>query len=167
MKQIWNSSKNILILENNLSDYTTFFGDSHLDIPDVVTLALIGKEKIPTTFHGYPLKVALQKLLDEGAACVDVNCARGPNTMIPLIRHLKQEVKVILSCYVTSTYMYFDLRLHLMYKRRKKMLAYIYAAIALLLSYSWKLKWIDEDSVVLGQWEEQWLLTSYLIGHVC
>ena len=102
----------------------------------MVTLALIGKEKIPTTFDGYPLKVALQKLLDEGAACVDVNCARGPNTMIPLMRHLKQEVKVILSCYVTSTYMYFDLRLHLMYKRRKKMLAYIYAAIALLLSYS-------------------------------
>ena len=136
MKQIWNSSKNILILENNLSDKTTFFGDSHLDKPAVVTLALIGKEKIPTTFDGYPLKVALQKLLDEGAACVDVNCARGPNTMIPLVRHLKQEVKVILSCYVTSTYLYFDLRLHLMYKQRKKMLAYIYAAIALLLSYS-------------------------------
>ena len=60
----------------------------------MVTLAPIGKEKIPTTFDGYPLKVALQKLLDEGAACVGVNCARGPNTMIPLMRHLKQEVKV-------------------------------------------------------------------------
>ena len=64
------------------------------DIPAVVTLAPIGKEKVPTTFDGYPLKVALQRLLDEGAACVGVNCARGPNPMIQLKRHLKQEVKV-------------------------------------------------------------------------
>ena len=68
----------------------------------MVTLAPIGKEKIPTTFDGYPLKVALQKLLDGGAACVGVNCARGPNTMIPLMRHLKQEVKVGWSAYTNT-----------------------------------------------------------------
>ena len=67
---------------------------SSTEIPAVITLAPVGKEKIPTTFDGYPLKEALQRLLDEGAACVGLNCARGPNTMIPLITHLKQEIKV-------------------------------------------------------------------------
>jgi len=60
----------------------------------VITLAPNSIRDPPLTFDDYELSVALQNLLDDGAACVGVNCVRGPQTMIPLIKRLRQEVKV-------------------------------------------------------------------------
>jgi len=62
----------------------------------VITLAPNSIRDPPLTFDDYELSVALQNLLDDGAACVGVNCVRGPKTMIPLIKRLRQEVKVSL-----------------------------------------------------------------------
>ena len=60
----------------------------------MITFAPIGPGDDPKTFDGYDLSDALQKLLDQGAACVGVNCARGPKTMIPIMKHMKEKVKV-------------------------------------------------------------------------
>ena len=63
----------------------------------MVTLAPAGVGGKPLTFDGYSLIDALQKLEAEGAACVGLNCARGPATMLPLIRELRQHIKVCTS----------------------------------------------------------------------
>lgn len=65
------------------------------DVPAVITLAPGGKgAAMPPTFDGYNMIDALKKLEEEGAACVGLNCARGPRTMIPLIRELRPHIKV-------------------------------------------------------------------------
>lgn len=64
------------------------------DIPMVITLAPADGGDRPKTFDGYEMSDALQRLLDEGAACVGINCSRGPKTIVPLIRHLRKSVQV-------------------------------------------------------------------------
>ena len=63
----------------------------------MVTLAPAGFSETPLTFDGYSLIDALQKLEAEGAVCVGLNCARGPATMLPLIKELRQHIKVCTS----------------------------------------------------------------------
>lgn len=48
------------------------------------------------TFDGYRLVDALRMLQEEGAVCVGINCMRGPETIIPIMKHLRKELKVIL-----------------------------------------------------------------------
>ncbi|XP_067933617.1 betaine--homocysteine S-methyltransferase 1-like isoform X2 [Watersipora subatra] len=68
------------------------------NLPAVITLAPAGPGPMPKTFDGYELKDALQRLLDEGAACVGLNCSRGPKTMIPIFRELRKDIKGPLAC---------------------------------------------------------------------
>lgn len=66
-----------------------------LDILAVVTLAAGGlAQGLPPTLDGYSMIDALQRLEKEGAACVGLNCGRGPKTMIPLIKELRPHIKV-------------------------------------------------------------------------
>lgn len=37
-------------------------------------------------YDGVPIEEALKRLEDEGAAVVSLNCQRGPQTMIPLVK---------------------------------------------------------------------------------
>jgi len=64
------------------------------DIPAVITLAPVDFSGEMKTFDGYKLGDALKLLEDEGAACVGLNCARGPETIIPLIRDIRKQIKV-------------------------------------------------------------------------
>ena len=47
------------------------------------------------TFDGVPIPVACRKLEEAGATVVGVNSARGPDTMIPLIKEVRKACKVI------------------------------------------------------------------------
>lgn len=60
----------------------------------MVTIAPVNVDNEVKTFDGYKLAVALKKLKSEGAACVGVNCARGPETIIPIVRELRKEIEV-------------------------------------------------------------------------
>lgn len=60
------------------------------NIPCVVTLAL-SKRLIR---EGIPVGEAAKKLEEAGAAAVGLNCARGPATMLPLIKEIVESVKI-------------------------------------------------------------------------
>lgn len=47
-----------------------------------------------TTTDGVPFAEAARKLEAAGAAVVGVNCARGPKTMMPIIRDIRQACTV-------------------------------------------------------------------------
>ena len=64
-------------------------------LPAVVTLA-IHQEAV--TFEGWPLAEACRRLDDAGADVVGVNCIRGPQTMLPLLRDIRDAV----SCHVAG-----------------------------------------------------------------
>ncbi|KAF6034419.1 hypothetical protein EB796_007269 [Bugula neritina] len=68
------------------------------NIPAVITLAPVDFSGEMKTFDGYKLGDALKLLEDEGAACVGLNCARGPETIIPLIRDIRKQIKGPLAC---------------------------------------------------------------------
>jgi len=59
-------------------------------LPAVITMAihLTGK-----TQEGIDLPEAMQKLVDAGAAVVGLNCGRGPQTILPLIKDIVAKVK--------------------------------------------------------------------------
>ena len=59
-------------------------------IEAVVTMVIYIPEE---TFEGVDIVEALQKLEKAGAAVVGLNCGRGPKTMIPLLRRIKQSIK--------------------------------------------------------------------------
>lgn len=60
------------------------------DIPAVVTMSVYNKAADGTfkTLDGVPIGVALKELLDDGAALVGVNCTRGPQTMLEVIKEV-------------------------------------------------------------------------------
>ena len=46
------------------------------------------------TTDDIPFPEACKRLEDEGAAVVGINCARGPDVMMPLIREVRKVFKV-------------------------------------------------------------------------
>jgi betaine-homocysteine S-methyltransferase len=63
--------------------------------PAVVTLAIHTTGK---TSEGVSVLEALQCLSDKGAAVVGLNCGRGPQTMIPLLKEIAGKIKTPLAC---------------------------------------------------------------------
>jgi betaine-homocysteine S-methyltransferase len=59
-------------------------------VPAVVTLAI---HQDPHTREGWTAAEACKRLEDAGAAVVGLNCARGPRTMLPLLREIRQAVR--------------------------------------------------------------------------
>ncbi|XP_013417875.1 betaine--homocysteine S-methyltransferase 1-like [Lingula anatina] len=58
-------------------------------LPAVITLSSLGD----TTRDGHPYSEALKKLEDAGAAAVGLNCIRGPATMLPLMKEIRDVCK--------------------------------------------------------------------------
>lgn len=61
------------------------------DMPCVVTLTNYVSDQ---TFDGVDIPQALRQLELLGADVVGVNCARGPDTMLPVLRKIKSVCKV-------------------------------------------------------------------------
>jgi betaine-homocysteine S-methyltransferase len=59
------------------------------DLPAVVTLAI---HREPVTFDGWSPEDACKRLEDAGADVVGLNCIRGPRTMLPLLRAIRDRV---------------------------------------------------------------------------
>ena len=59
------------------------------DLPAVVTLAIFADEK---THEGWSADEACKRLEQAGATVVGLNCLRGPRTMLPLLRRVRQAV---------------------------------------------------------------------------
>ena len=57
--------------------------------PAVITLAL---HQQPVTREGWTPEDACRRLEDAGAAVVGLNCIRGPRTMLPVLRAIRQQV---------------------------------------------------------------------------
>jgi betaine-homocysteine S-methyltransferase len=64
-------------------------------LPAVVTLAIFADG---TTLEGWPPEEACKRLEQAGAAVVGLNCLRGPRTMLPLLRRIRDSV----SCHVAA-----------------------------------------------------------------
>ncbi|XP_048769994.1 betaine--homocysteine S-methyltransferase 1-like [Ostrea edulis] len=59
-------------------------------VPAVITFAPYCPDE---TVDGVPIPEACRRLEDAGAAVVGVNCARGPKTMIPLLKDIRKACK--------------------------------------------------------------------------
>jgi betaine-homocysteine S-methyltransferase len=59
------------------------------DLPAVVTLAI---HRAPETRDGWTPEEACQRLAAAGADVVGLNCIRGPRTMLPLLRRIRETV---------------------------------------------------------------------------
>ncbi|MBO0781696.1 MAG: homocysteine S-methyltransferase family protein [Ktedonobacteraceae bacterium] len=66
-----------------------------LKLPAMVTLATVQPTQ---TRDGYDYVEACQRLADQGADIVGLNCDRGPSTMLPLIEKVRKAV----SCFVAA-----------------------------------------------------------------
>jgi methionine synthase I (cobalamin-dependent) len=64
-------------------------------LPGVVTLAIFGEG---TTLEGWPPDETCKRLEQGGATAVGLNCLRGPRTMLPLLRRVRQAV----ACHVAA-----------------------------------------------------------------
>ncbi|KAH9503691.1 hypothetical protein Btru_067172 [Bulinus truncatus] len=64
-------------------------------VPAVITLATAGRD---TTFDGVPFEDACKRLEDAGAAVVGLNCGRGPATILPLMKKIRQTCKGPIAC---------------------------------------------------------------------
>lgn len=58
-------------------------------LPAVVTLAIFGE---PRTLEGWAPDEACSRLEQAGAEVVGLNCVRGPQTMLPLLRAIREKV---------------------------------------------------------------------------
>jgi betaine-homocysteine S-methyltransferase len=75
----------------------SFFGEAQIALeviketgkPSVVTLAI---HRPGVTLEGLTPEEACKRLEDAGADVVGLNCARGPETMLPLLRNIRAEV---------------------------------------------------------------------------
>jgi len=63
----------------------------HSKLPAVVTLAIHRED---TTREGWSVADTCKRLEDAGADVVGLNCARGPDTMLPLLEQIRKAVKV-------------------------------------------------------------------------
>lgn len=72
-------------------------------LPAVVTMAPTSKK---TTLEGMPFGEACRKLKDMGAAVAGVNCSRGPRTMVPFLKEMRQActgpIAALPVCYATT-----------------------------------------------------------------
>jgi betaine-homocysteine S-methyltransferase len=59
------------------------------ELPAVVTLAI---HRAPETREGWAPEEACRRLADAGADVVGLNCIRGPRTMLPLLRRIRDAV---------------------------------------------------------------------------
>ena len=57
-------------------------------LPAVITFSPVA----PTTCDGFSLAEACQRLEDKGADVVGLNCGRGPKTMLPILKQIRQAV---------------------------------------------------------------------------
>ena len=62
-----------------------------LGMPAVITMTA---NPTGETFDGVSLPEACRRLEEAGAAVVGLNCVRGPDTMLPLIKEVKAACKV-------------------------------------------------------------------------
>ena len=79
-----------LRLTQFLRDNTSTSIYHYTDIPVVITLA----PSSDVTYDDVPLPQALRMLEELGADVVGLNCFRGPDTMLPLMREIRKECKV-------------------------------------------------------------------------
>ena len=68
-------------------------------MPAVITLAAYIPDE---TTDGIPIPEACRKLEEAGADVVGLNCARGPATMMPLIKQIRKICKVTFGHYLKS-----------------------------------------------------------------
>jgi betaine-homocysteine S-methyltransferase len=59
-------------------------------VPAVITLAI---HQEPTTREGWSPEDACKRLEDAGAAVVGLNCIRGPRTMLPMLKRIRNTVQ--------------------------------------------------------------------------
>ncbi|BBO71057.1 hypothetical protein DSCA_49870 [Desulfosarcina alkanivorans] len=79
-----------------IAETFTHFGEALLsleeikatDMPAVVTFSPVA----PVTCDGFSLAEACKRLEDNGCDVVGLNCGRGPATMLPLLREIRQSV---------------------------------------------------------------------------
>ncbi|KAK6985735.1 betaine--homocysteine S-methyltransferase 1 [Biomphalaria glabrata] len=64
-------------------------------VPAVITMASAGQE---LTFDKVPFEDACKQLEDAGAAVVGLNCGRGPATILPLMKKIRQTCKGPIAC---------------------------------------------------------------------
>ncbi len=82
-----------------ISETNDFFGEAliglevchELGLPAMVTLASVQPD---ATYDGVDYVEACQRLADAGAAIVGLNCSRGPATMLPLLRRIREAVDI-------------------------------------------------------------------------
>jgi betaine-homocysteine S-methyltransferase len=60
-------------------------------LPAVITLAI---HRAPETREGWSPAEACKRLADAGAVVVGLNCIRGPRTLLPLVREVREAVDV-------------------------------------------------------------------------
>jgi len=64
-------------------------------LPAVITILPTGTGQ---TYEDMPLEKACRKLEEAGADCVGINCMRGPNTILPLMRKVREACKGPIAC---------------------------------------------------------------------
>ena len=69
---------------------------SYKGLPAVITMA---PTKSGSSNDGIPMPEVCKKLEEDGAACVGINCMRGPDTMLPLIREVRAACSVSIRVY--------------------------------------------------------------------
>jgi betaine-homocysteine S-methyltransferase len=82
-----------------ISETNDFLGEAliglevchELGLPAMVTLASVQPDE---TYDGVEYVEACRRLADAGAAVVGLNCSRGPATMLPLLRRIRDAVDV-------------------------------------------------------------------------
>jgi len=68
---------------------------NEFQLPAVVTMAIHTSNK---TIEGVSIPEALERLSSRGAAVVGLNCARGPKTMLSLLKEVTGKIKTPLAC---------------------------------------------------------------------
>ena len=75
-------------------------------LPAVVTITAY----IPdVTLDDIPIPEACRRLEEAGAAVVGLNCSRGPSTMLPLIRDIREVCQVSLLFYFNHVMSYINM----------------------------------------------------------
>ena len=82
-----------------ISETNDFLGEAliglevcqELGLPAMVTLASVQPDE---TYDGVEYVEACKRLADAGAAVVGLNCSRGPATMLPLLRRIRDAVDI-------------------------------------------------------------------------
>src|SRR5919109_267317 len=92
------SNTNVFVGVDYLIGETFSFGEEALialgviaetGLPSVITLAI---HRDPVTYEGWTPEDACARLADAGADVVGLNCIRGPRTMLPLLRRIREAV---------------------------------------------------------------------------